>query len=721
MKLTISQALQKGVEAHRGGKPQEAERFYRAILGSQPSHPDANHNLGVLTASFSKFEEALPLFKTALEANPKKEQFWLSYIDALIKTEKLEEAKKVIVDANQAGIATERLHVFEEQLQSELSPSSDLPQQKFGNQLRSHQDELSAAIELREVGKYKEAQELLSNLIKHDSKNPEALSLLSQVFLLDKKDAEAERALRAAASINPELRSVYRNQARLLLKQSKKVEALEKAQLGCKQSPEDLESLLVLAACLGENKRDLEALPIIEKILKAKSDYAEAYANRAIIKLRAKDTAGAIEDAEMTVSLKPHLTHIWQLLGSLYYQGGNLGEAIVALRSAHKNEPENAAFMIQLGEFLRQDNKVSEAITILEKATELAPKNAKAWTNLGVAFQQGKRLDDAKMAYEKALALNPKSATILSNLGAMAMGAEEWESALRYFESALEIDSNLAEAHSNSGITLQALGRFDEAEISYKQAIALQPDYAEAHGNLGINFYSNGNIDAAIESLQKARDIDPKSGHGGIVLSVLRARKARGIAEGSSDNNERDKDARLISDPLFLKRVVEPELVLALLEMQSRDMDEASNTPVFGNGRCSLDYNIFEASFPIIKMVEKDLITLMESAFKSKIYLADSFFNIYAAGAGISPHTHLNQLDKNKYLKLAKQKFSLVYYISVGDQDCTEPGFFKLYDPVEEILPCEGMILVIPAGRRHSAVYNGKKDRIIIGINFYTL
>ena len=50
-----------------------------------------------------------------------------------------------------------------------------------------------------------------------------------------------------------------------------------------------------------------------------------------------------------------------------------------------------------------------------------------------------------------------------------------------------------------------------------------------------------------------------------------------------------------------------------------------------------------------------------------------------------------------------------------------EPGFFKLYDPEEEILPSEGMILVIPAGRRHSAVYNGKKDRIIIGINFYTL
>ena len=98
---------------------------------------------------------------------------------------------------------------------------------------------------------------------------------------------EAERALTKAASINSQLPSVYRNQARLLIKQSKIAEALEKAQLGCRQSPEDAESLLVLAACLGANQRDLEALPSIEKILKDNVDYAEAYANRAVIKLRA--------------------------------------------------------------------------------------------------------------------------------------------------------------------------------------------------------------------------------------------------------------------------------------------------------------------------------------------------------------------------------------------------------------------------------------------------
>ena len=93
MKLTIEQVLQRGVAAHKEGKLREAEHFYKTILQSQPSHPDANHNLGVLAVSLNKAEAALPLFKAALDANPNIEQFWLSYIDALVKKNQLEDAK----------------------------------------------------------------------------------------------------------------------------------------------------------------------------------------------------------------------------------------------------------------------------------------------------------------------------------------------------------------------------------------------------------------------------------------------------------------------------------------------------------------------------------------------------------------------------------------------------------------------------------------------------
>ena len=108
MELTVDQALQQGVAAHKEGKLQDAERLYRAILQSQPLHPDANHNLGVLAVSVNKADAALPLFKTALEANPKIEQFWLSYIDALIK-EKQFEMRRQSLSRQREGLAGEKL------------------------------------------------------------------------------------------------------------------------------------------------------------------------------------------------------------------------------------------------------------------------------------------------------------------------------------------------------------------------------------------------------------------------------------------------------------------------------------------------------------------------------------------------------------------------------------------------------------------------------------
>ena len=96
MELTIDQALQQGVAAHKEGKLEDAERLYRAILQSQPTHPDANHNLGVLAVGVGKVAAALPHFKAAISSNSNQNQFWLSYIDALIKLNQFDAAKQVI-------------------------------------------------------------------------------------------------------------------------------------------------------------------------------------------------------------------------------------------------------------------------------------------------------------------------------------------------------------------------------------------------------------------------------------------------------------------------------------------------------------------------------------------------------------------------------------------------------------------------------------------------
>ena len=103
MEFTVDQALQKGIKAHRAGKLQEADRFYTAILKADPKHPDANHNMGILAVGLGKVQEALPFFKAALNANPSIVQFWLSYIDVLIKLDRLEDAKAVFDQAKSKG------------------------------------------------------------------------------------------------------------------------------------------------------------------------------------------------------------------------------------------------------------------------------------------------------------------------------------------------------------------------------------------------------------------------------------------------------------------------------------------------------------------------------------------------------------------------------------------------------------------------------------------
>ena len=91
------------------------------------------------------------------------------------------------------------------------------------------------------------------------------------------------------------------------------------------------------------------------------------------------------------------------------------------------------------------------------------------------------------------------------------------------------------------------------------------------------------------------------------------------------------------------------------------------------------------------------------------------------AGGGLTPHCHLSEVDKDIKLGLEKQKYSLVYYLAVGDQECSEPGILRLYEPNEDILPRNGMVVIFPANRMHSAIYGGKTDRVMIGVNFYSL
>ena len=334
MELTIEQALQQGIAAHKEGKLQDAERLYRAILQSQPTHPDANHNLGVLAVSVNKADAALPLFKAALEANPKIEQFWLSYIDALIKEKQFDNAKRVLSDAQQAGVTAAKLQIFEERLES-------------GNQLQNHKDELSPAIELRDLrnetinkavdlresGKFDDAIKLLKDSIREFPNDADFPAILSHCYILNDELEEAVKNLEKARDIDPNCPLVGWNEARLLLKNGEIPDALAIARNTNKRFPDDVEGMGVLGSCLRVSNEISESIELLNKAIKLNPNYAEALVNRGLIKITDKDNVGALADLEEAFRIKPFNQQISALLVSLKMELEQFAEAIEILKN----------------------------------------------------------------------------------------------------------------------------------------------------------------------------------------------------------------------------------------------------------------------------------------------------------------------------------------------------------------------------------------------------
>ncbi|MDC1440384.1 tetratricopeptide repeat protein, partial [Planktomarina temperata] len=181
--LTIDQAFQKGIEAHKAGQVQEADRLYTAILKAQPKHPDANHNMGVLAVGVGKVEQALPFFKTALEANPATAQFWLSYIDALIKLEQLADAQAVLDQAKSKGAKGDGFAKLEQRLQvagqepqqgKQLSSEPQPRQPNILDTLKLDQA-ISLAKKKAKAGSTEEAKRIYQDILTKFPKNKRAI------------------------------------------------------------------------------------------------------------------------------------------------------------------------------------------------------------------------------------------------------------------------------------------------------------------------------------------------------------------------------------------------------------------------------------------------------------------------------------------------------------------------------------------------------------------
>ena len=348
MELTVNQALQQGIAAHKAGELQEAENLYRVILQTDPEHPDANHNLGVLAVSFGKFQEALPFLKRALEANPKQGQYWLSYIDALIKLGQLDNAKQILQRGKAAGLRGEKVDRLEEKLNSAPNGIS----QFTDNVSNPSQNQIDSLVDLYSQGKLEEALTQGSILVQQFSNSYVILNILGAIYSGLGQYEEAISTYKKALKLKPDYAEAYNNLGNIFNK-------------------------------IGKNE---ESILNYREAIKLKPDYTDAYYNLGVILISADKYAEAITNFNRVIEFKPDHSDAFGNLGVAFNKLDRYDDAIVCYKRAIELKPNVAENYNNLGNALSKINDYEKAITNYNKAIELKPDIAEFYNNIGNAL-----------------------------------------------------------------------------------------------------------------------------------------------------------------------------------------------------------------------------------------------------------------------------------------------------------------------------------------------
>ena len=411
--------------------------------------------------------------------------------------------------------------------------------------------------------------------------------------------------------------------------------------------------------------------------------------------------------------------------GIILKEFGKYAEAGLYFRQSIKVNPEDDKSYTNLGGVLKELGQYQEAEFYIRKAIKLNHKNAIAHSNLGSILMKLGYLKEAELSLNKAIDLNPNLADAHFKLAIVLVDSGRLQEAKLLAYKAIRINPMDHEAHLTLGIILRDLSELKEAELSLNKAIEIKPDMAPCYQNLSLLSYAKGNLDEALNNIKKANDIDPISLDNKLLLAILSQKKCMKFNRPTNSEDNQTFCKRGNDYPIILNRSIDQTLIKYLYKIKSLDLNRFTD-PSFGNARGS-DYKLFQGNEKILRDLQKDLIKITQKIVKSDVFFRDSFFTILGGESIIEKHNHIGNLDKFSYLSLWKQKYSLVYYLSIGDQDCTYPGSLKFYDSENsiesktEILPTDGMIVIFPANRYHSVKYNGTKDRIIIGVNFYSI
>jgi tetratricopeptide (TPR) repeat protein len=349
----VDQEFERVTQLHQSGDLQGAVRGYTAILEKYPARVDVRSNLGAAYSALGRYEQAIEQYKRALlldGTNPAiRFNLAMAYYKATWFTEAATELEKFVtaVPNNPQTINAHlvladsyvRLGEYKKVIQG-LSPIADAdPSNRTVAYL------LGSA--LIGDGQLDRGQAIIDRLFRHED-SAEAHLLMGSILLLADKAQDALKEAQRAIELNPKLPGLQAWHGRVLMRlgDTEKAKAAFKTELAA--NPNDFESHLYLGILFRQDKEFEEALSQLRRAIQLRPREQYARYHLAAVYAAAGKPVDALPLLEGVLKEHGDFVEARVLLASVYYrlnrkEDGDREKALIQKSNAEQQAKQPGA------------------------------------------------------------------------------------------------------------------------------------------------------------------------------------------------------------------------------------------------------------------------------------------------------------------------------------------------------------------------------------------
>jgi len=300
----------------------------------------------------------------------------------------------------------------------------------------------------------------------------------------------------------------------------------------------DLESLRT-AQQLMDGGRWADAIPVLTKLVDKHPEAPALTYGLGRCYFEVEDYPAAVPSLREAAQRIPASAEVHFFLGSALGLGGNFGEAIRELRAAMDLDPEFEPAYRAFGMFrVERAQYLPDALAALETAVRLDPQDARALYWLGEFHRGLGELTKARPYFDRAYRLDPESPLAQLGVGQVSLNDGDVDQALVHFDAVLKQAPGLAAALLGRARALYYKGQFEQALAPARAAWEDSHEFEErrASGWILVRIYRALGRDAEAQaSEKKLKDMETTVAGELVRLRQLSEEAARYEAEGRFD------------------------------------------------------------------------------------------------------------------------------------------------------------------------------------------